>query len=396
MTTRSARISLSAVRALLPGEEMRDSELKGFGVRRQNAAITYFVHTRIHGRLKRLTIGRHGSPWTPETARKEAARLLMEIRAGQNPAQARDDRRRVTATFEDVATEFLEIHGVRLKPSTREVYGIIIRVQLVPAFKGRPVADLKVADIARAHYGWRDKPRTANHAIAILSKILSWAEQHGYREPGENPCAKIERYKESKRERYLNEEELTRLGTALAAAEAAGENPWVIGVVRMLVLTGARLSEMLTLKWGYVDVSQRTLRLPDSKTGAKTIYLSPQAIDVLAELPRLDGNPFVFPGHINGRHLVNIQKPWRALRQQAGLDDVRLHDLRHSFASISIEVGGTLPVIGALLGHSQAQTTARYAHVAPHPALRVADAAGARIAQAWSGGTRRHSQTADD
>lgn len=152
----------------------------------------------------------------------------------------------------------------------------------------------------------------------------------------------------------------------------------------MLVSTGARLSEMLTLRWAYVDASRRVLRLPDSKTGAKTIYLNPQALAVLEALPRIDGHPFVFPGHVSGRHLVNIQKPWRALRAEAGLDDVRIHDLRHSFASISVEVGGTLPVIGALLGHSQAQTTARYAHVGPSPAQRVADAAGARIAEAWN------------
>lgn len=158
----------------------------------------------------------------------------------------------------------------------------------------------------------------------------------------------------------------------------------MIGIIRMLVLTGARLSEMLTLRWSYVDAERRTLRLPDSKTGAKTIYLSPEAVAILHDLPRLDGNPWVFPGHIAGRHLVNIQKPWRSLRAKAGLNDVRIHDLRHSFASISIEVGGTLPIIGALLGHSQAQTTARYSHVAPSPAQRIADAAGARIAEAWS------------
>lgn len=379
----TGKITLTAVRDLAPGSELRDTELKGFGVRRQNASISYFVHTRIDGRLKRLTIGRHGSPWTPETARKEAAKLLVGIRSGQNPARERDERRQVSATFEVVAEEFIRVHGAKLKPRTREEYARLIRIQLGGAFKGKSISEIKLPDIARAHASWSDTPRAANHAVSVLSKLLSWAEQHGYRAPGENPCRKIERYGETSRERYLTEDELVRLGTTLTQAGLAGENAWVVGVIRMLILTGARLSEMLTLRWSYLDVSRGALRLPDSKTGAKTIYLNQQALDVLVRLPRIDGSPWVFPGHIDGRHLVNIQKPWRALRSQAGLDDVRLHDLRHSFASIAVEVGGTLPVIGHLLGHTQAQTTSRYAHVAPNPAQRVVDAAGARIAKAW-------------
>jgi integrase len=380
----AGKITITAVRSLEPGDELRDSELKGFGVRRQSATVSYFVHTRINGRLKRLTIGRHGSPWTPETARKEAARLLVNIRSGQNPAQERDDRRRISDPFEVVAEEFIKVHGKRLKPRTREEYTRLIRLQLGRAFHGRPISEIKPADVARAHASWSDTPRAANHAIAVLSKLLSWAEQHGYCHPGPNPCSTVDRYKENKRDRYLSEEELVRLGAALAEAEAADENPWVIGIIRLLILTGARLSEMLTLRWEYLDAGRRALRLPDSKTGAKTVYLSPEALAVVCALPRIDGNPWVFPGHVDGNHIVNIQKPWRALRSRAGLDDVRLHDLRHSFASISIEAGGTLPVIGHLLGHTQAQTTHRYAHVAPHPAQRIADAAGARIARAWT------------
>lgn len=378
------KITVAVVDQLALGDEVRDAELKGFGVRRQTSAVSYFVHTRINGRLKRLTIGRHGSPWTPETARKEASRLLMAIRSGGNPAQERNERRLVSDTFEVVAARFLDVHGTKIKPRTREEYGKMIRLQLGRAFNGKPFKDIKSADVARAHSSWRNTPRAANHALSVLSKMISWAEQHGYREPGANPCSKIERYKETKRERYLSEEEFSRLGAALAKAEADGENPWVIGVIRMLMLTGARLSEMLTLKWAYLDAHRRLLRLPDSKSGAKTIHLSPEAMAVLDALPRIAGSPWVFPGHINGRHLTVIQRNWEAIRLTAGLPEVRLHDLRHSFASMAIDVGGTLPLIGHLLGHTQAQTTARYAHVAPSPARRIADAAGARIAAALS------------
>lgn len=377
------KITVATVRDMSPGTELRDADLKGFGVRRQNASISYFVHTRINGRLKRLTIGRHGSPWTPETARREAATLLMGIRSGQDPAHERNQRRQVSETFEFVANEFLRVHGAKLKPRTREEYTRIIRNQLTRTFKASSINDIKDSDVARAHASWSDTPRAANHAVSVLSKLLVWAQQHGYRTSGDNPCSKIQRNKETKRERYLTADELTRLGQTLATAEANGDNPWVVGIVRMLILTGARLSEMLTLRWSYYDAARGSLRLPDSKTGAKTIYLSQQALDVLARLPRIEGNPWVFPGHIAGAHLVNIQKPWRALRALAELDDVRLHDLRHSFASIAVEVGGTLPMIGHLLGHAQAQTTARYAHVAPNPAQQIANAAGAHIALAW-------------
>lgn len=383
-SSHTGKITLITVRQLAPGEEIRDTELKGFGVRRQTNIISYFVHTRIRGRLKRLTIGRHGSPWTPETARKEAARLLMQIRTGGDPALQRDERRQADQTFKQVADEFIRVHVSQLKPSTQAVYSILIRLQLIPAFKSKSINAITATDVHKAHSSWRDKPRTANHAVAVLSKLLTWAEQHGYRKPGDNPCSSIKRFKEKQRERYLTPDELKRLGQTLAKAEAGDTNPWVIGLVRMLILTGARRSEMTTLRWSYFDQSRGLLRLPDSKTGAKTIYLNQQAIDVLKGLPRIDKNPWVFPGHIHGTHLVNVQKPWRTLRTAAGLDDVRLHDLRHSFATISIDVGGTLPMIGYLLGHRQSQTTARYAHVAPHPAQQVADAAGARIEQAWA------------
>jgi integrase len=380
--SRRAKITKQAVDTLEPGGELRDTELKGFGARCQLQSKTYFVLTRIHGRLKRLTIGRHGSPWTPETARREAARLLLDIRAGGDPASRRDDRRREKIVFEEVAQLFLETHGKSLKPRTVEEYGRIMKLQLGRAFNGMAMDDIQTADVARAHARLHQTPRAANHAIAVLSKLTKWAEQNGYREPGPSLVAGIKKYRENKRDRYLSDTEMTALGQTLVESEA-DQNPFVIHLIRMLLLTGARLSEMLTLKWAYVDLERACLRLPDSKSGAKTIVLSQAAVDVLGTIPRLSGNPWVFPGHIDGQHLVNIQKPWRAIRARAGLDDVRLHDLRHSFASTAVGQGGTLPVIGRLLGHSQVQTTARYAHVASNPAKVLADATGARILASW-------------
>jgi integrase len=212
---------------------------------------------------------------------------------------------------------------------------------------------------------------------------MSWAEQQGLRPDNGNPCRRIERYRENRRERFLSPEEFARLGQALDDAERAGEHGlFVVAAIRLLILTGARLSEILTLKWSYVDAHRRALILPDSKTGAKTIPLNQPALDILAALPRLDSNPYVLPGQRHGQNLINLQKPWREIRDKAGLDDVRLHDLRHSFASMGVSVGGSLPVIGRVLGHSQAQTTARYAHVADKLASDLVEATGVQIMQA--------------
>ena len=173
-----------------------------------------------------------------------------------------------------------------------------------------------------------------------------------------------------------------RLGHVLAKAEEQNADPYIIAAIRLLLFTGARLSEILTLRWAYVDTHRRSLNLPDSKSGAKAIPLNQPALDVLESLPRLQGNPFVLVGRVDGKHLVNLQKPWRAIRKEAGLDNVRIHDLRHSFASISVGLGGTLPVIGRVLGHSQPVTTARYAHVADKVAAELVEATGALIGQA--------------
>ncbi|MFO0734193.1 MAG: tyrosine-type recombinase/integrase [Nitrospiraceae bacterium] len=355
------KINLTSVRELQPGDELRDVDLKGFGVRRQHKATSYFVRTPIHGRLKRITIGKHGSPWTPDAARKRATELIYAIRLGRDPAHERDVKRRQAITFDEVAQQFLEIHGAKLKPRTLEEYGRLIRRQLSDAFSNKPLSDIDAAAVSRAHASWRKTPRAANHALAVLSAMLNWAQTQGLRE-GANPCDTIQHYRETKRERYLTEDELVRLGIALLEAESAGENPYVVALVRLLILTGARLNELLTLRWRFVDAPRSCLRLPDSKTGAKIILLSPDALQVLSAVPSIDGNPWVFVGHIHGSHLVNVQKPWRAIRKRVGIDDVRLHDLRYSFASIAIDLGGTLPVIG----HSLAIVRRR-----PRPVTRM-------------------------
>jgi len=181
--------------------------------------------------------------------------------------------------------------------------------------------------------------------------------------PNANPVKGITRYPERPRERYLNEEELARLYQALEEELEERGNIYIVAAIRLLVFTGARLNEILTLKWEHVWLDDSLLILPDSKTGKKGITLNTPARKVLETLPRISGNPYVICGQKEGRHLINLQKPWRRIRKRAGLEDVRLHDLRHTFASMAARQGGSLPAIGALLGHTQSQTTQRYAHM---------------------------------
>ncbi len=350
-------------------------------MRRRNGRPSYFLQTRINGRLRWITIGIHGSPWTPVTARKEAIRLLNDISLGEDPNLQRQ-RKRATPTIKEAAADFLEEHQVKIAPRTYEEYRRLMRDYVVPTFGTRKIDDLNKADIARAHKEWGDKPRTANHALAVLSRFVSWLEDQGLRQELANPCRGIKKYRENRRERYLSSEEFIRLGDVLNEAEATGaESPYVIAAIRLLILTGARFSEILTLTWEEVDLERGLLFLKNSKTGQKPIFLNEPAKEVLATLPRLTRNPYVIVGNKPGAHLVNLRKPWSRIRAQAGIEDVRLHDLRHSFASLAAESGASLPLIGRLLGHTQPQTTARYAHLAHDPLREVNERVGAKLSE---------------
>ncbi len=236
------------------------------------------------------------------------------------------------------------------------------------------------------HHKLCDRPYQANRSLAVLSKMMNLAEQWGLRPDGTNPTRHVRKYRETKRERYLSTEELSRLGGTLTEAQAAEtESPFALAAIALLVLTGARLTEILTLRWAEVDLDRQVLRLPDSKTGAKTIYLNDAATSLLRRMPRLSGNPYVIAGGKKGAHLVNLQKAWRRIRAGADLNDVRIHDLRHSFASVAAGAGLSLPVIGKLLGHTQPVTTARYAHLAADPVRAASNLIGDEIVSAMNG-----------
>jgi integrase len=375
------RITVTLVKGLVKGATVWDTDVKGFVVRkRSEGKPTYAVKTRVKGRQRWMTIGKHGSPWTPEMARKEALRVLAQATSGVDVGAGRAAERQ-KATMKEVAERFLALHVAKLKPNTVAEYTRIINQKILPTLGTRKADDISRMDCARLHAGLTVKPRVANLTLAILSKLMNWSIEHGYRADPLNPCKRIGRFRENKRERFLQDDEMARLGAALAGAETnQTESIYAIAAIRLLVLTGARLREILTLKWSYIDLQRRFILLPDSKTGAKPIALNQAAIDILFTIPRLENNPHVIVGHVAGEALINIYKPWHRITEAAKLDGLRLHDLRHSFASFAVARGGSLPVLGKLLGHSQPSTTARYAHLSDDPVSKLAEDTGAHIA----------------
>ncbi|SUS06439.1 conserved hypothetical protein [uncultured Defluviicoccus sp.] len=383
-----AKITKTTVDALKSGAVLWDIDLRGFGVRcREGGTKTYIVQYRAgSGRgapLRKYTIGKHGSPWTPDLARKEARRVLGLVANGADPASERASEKKA-GTVAQLCDAFLTEHvEAKRKGRTATEYRRLIDLFIKPALGDLKASDVTRTHVSRLHHSLRTTPYQANRVLAVCSAMFTLAERWGLRPDGSNPCQHVEKFRELARERMLSAEELARLGDGLAAYRGS---PYVVAAVKLLVFTGARLSEVLGLRWEWIDFKRGEARLPDSKTGAKTLHLPPPALAVLAELPRIEGNSHVIVGDVAGRPLVNLGKAWRAIRKQAGLDDVRIHDLRHAFASIAASSGMGLPIIGKMLGHADAKTTQRYAHLAADPVKAAAAAVANSIAEAMGGG----------
>ena len=365
-----------------------DAELAGFGIRVMPSGKRFFlVQYRRHGRTRRVMIGQFGII-TAEQARREATRMLGDVRgAAGDPAAQRDLERQAT-TMKQLGERFLKQHvAIRCKSSTKREYKRSVELFLDPFFANQRVRSVTPANVAELHCSLSHIPYQANRTLGVLSKMMNLAETWGLRDKHSNPCEDIERYPERKRERFLSSGELRALGQALQAAEADDvESFYAIAAFRLLLLTGCRLSEIQTLKWDHVDLDQMESRLPDSKTGAKTVHLGHATVDLLRALPRVSGNPYVIVGKKEKAHLADLQRPWRRIRNSAGLGDVRIHDLRHTFASGGLLVGEGLSMIGKLLGHTQVQTTARYAHLVSDPMKKAANKISDRLASALFGG----------
>ena len=339
-----------------------DRELPGFGVRvYPSGRKIYVVQSRGPGGSKRTTLGRHGE-LTVEQARKQAVAVIDRIKRGENPVAAPPEP---AFTVADLAQRYLETHvAVNCNAHTAGIYRGSLDNHILPALGAMPITLVGPPEAAALHYGLRDTPRAANRALMVLSKMFSLAEAWGLALVGSNPCRFVSKYREGKRERFLTEEEYRRVGRELCVLEAGGERSARAAVaLRLLMLTGCRLMEVLTLRWDDVDWRAGELRLRDAKTGARMVPLTPTAAAVLEDVARVPGNPWVFPGGKPDGHLVHLRPSWHRVRERAGLEDVRIHDLRHSFASRALALGESLTMIGRLLGHTDVGSTARYAHL---------------------------------
>lgn len=369
--------SVDALRARATDYFVWDDALKGFGVRvLPSGRKTFLAQYRSGGVQRRVKLGVYGA-LTVDQARSSARQVLGDVAGGDNPAE--DIRTyRMIPTVASVCDRFMEEHAeVRCKPSTQYEYERAIRRFIKPAFGPRKIADITRADIAKLHHDHRHIPYQANRTLGVLSKMFNLAEVWGLRPEGPNPCLHVPKYPERKRERFLSPDELSHLGSVLDRLEMEQqESAAAITAIRLLILTGCRLREIQTLKWENVDDTY--INLPDSKTGARRIPIGPAVHHILKRTTRLPGNPYIITGTVPGQHLTDLQRPWRRIRNRAGLTDVRLHDLRHTFASNALLAGQPIEMVGKLLGHTQLQTTMRYAHLADETvraaATKVSDA----------------------
>jgi integrase len=338
------------------------------------------------------------------SARKQAKQVLAKVQLGENPAAQKAERRSACSVAELGARYLMEEVIPLKKPRTAELYRSYLKNHVTPELGAKAARDVSKADISRLHrrLGVRS-PVNANRVVTMISGMYSWAERLG-EIPSGNPVRGIKKFSEKHRERFLSTEEFGRLGEALREAELVGipweidstkstakhapkpENrrrivsPSAVAAIRLLVFTGCRLREILNLRWCEVDFEHQALFLPDSKTGQKMVYLPAPAIAVLRGLPRV--GTYVIVGQNLQRPRRDLQRPWSAIRALAKLPHVRLHDLRHSFASMGALAGMSLPTLGKLLGHRDVETTQRYAHLADHPMKAAANVIASKIESA--------------
>jgi integrase len=403
-----AKITKRVVDGVVPSHAtylVRDSEVKGFVLvvtpaGAKSYAVDYRAGSGRGSPKRRLTIGKHGSPWTPEMARTEAKRLLAEVAAGRDPAIARQQERDAL-TFGDLIDLYLAEGVSHKKTSTLKADRGRIEHHLRPLLGKMRSDRLGRAEIERMRdavvagktaqkitSGERRRRGSvavggrgvAAQCVALVSSIYAFVIERGL--ATENPARGVKKASVRKVERFLSEAEIAGLAEALDAETARSGNPYPSTAIKLLLLTGCRRGEIVNLCWGHVDFEHNCLRLSDSKSGAKVVYLNPPARLLFEELPRIAGNPRVIPGLRTVSGSASIQNTWNRARNAAGLAGVRLHDLRHSFASIGAAGGLSLPVIGALLGHKHATTTARYAHLSADPLRAANDVVGAKIAAA--------------
>jgi integrase len=373
-----------------------DDDIPGYGVRvYPSGKKTFFVQYRLGRRTRRLKLG-GTSILTADQARNAAKKALGMLANGSDPASDRYALRN-DITVSKLCDLYLTEGCTIKKPATLATDRGRITRHIKPLLGGRSVRDVKHSDIERflndvaagkTAVDIKTKPHgrarvkggrgTATRTVGLLGAIFSYAQRRQIRP--DNPVRGIKRFKDRKMERFLSIDELTRLGFALSAAEVEGENKHALAAIYLLAVTGCRRSEVLTLKWGNIDWTAKCLVLPDSKTGHKIVPVGEAVLEKLRTLVPADG--YVFPGNKPNKPFEGIQKVWVRVRARAGLSNVRLHDLRHTFISAGINNGLSLAVMGRIAGHKNTETTARYAHLVASSINIAADRVSSLVASA--------------
>jgi integrase len=412
-TQRITKRTVNGLKSLGSEFTVWDDTVTGFGVRvRRTGAKSYVVVYRAGaGRgapVRRYTIAAVGKI-TPERARVRAKIILGAVAHGHDPASQKATERG-TPTLAELADRFMTDHvRPKRKAGTAEFYRDILDRIVKPALGTAKTDKLTRLQVGKLHSSLFNTPFQANRMLAVVGSMYAFAGRSGIVPDSTNPARGIDKFKESRRERFLTGEELERLGVAIREAETTGV-PWTVdgtnpnakhvpvgnrstkiapsaaAALRLLLFTGCRLREILHLRWEHVDIERGCLFLPDSKSGRKTVILNAPALAVLNGLERV--GPCVVPGDHPEAPRHDLKRPWDAVIKRAGLSGVRLHDLRHTYASFGAAGGLGLPIIGRLLGHAQASTTARYAHLDNDPLRRASEAIAGRIASALEGKKR--------
>ncbi|MBB3978894.1 integrase [Rhizobium azooxidifex] len=385
-----------------------DEDLSGFGFYRTTTGTgTYFAEFRpvAGGSKKRLKLGRVGTLKANE-AREAARKAIAHAGLGKDLAKDRADERASVTVKTLVSTYIEDFVAANRKASSAEFYRIMLRKHIDPHMGTTKAVVLTRVDVQRAHAAMSKEARiSANRAMKLLAAAFVWGAKNGFVPVGFNPARGIDLNREEGRERFLTVDEMQRLGEAMHEAETIGFevnagsakhapkgqrikiHPSVTGAIRLYLLTGMRLREVLHLRWDEVDLDRGLLFLADSKTGRRTTVLSAPAVDIIKGLPRI--GVYVIAGESAGledeKPRADLKRPWAAITRRAALPGLRVHDLRHSFASVGAWSGLGLPVIGKLLGHADAKTTARYAHVDVDSSRRAADAIAGQIFAALGG-----------
>ena len=415
--------TLDAAKPAAKDYQIWDTKVRGLGVRIYPSGARGFIlqYRNAAGRTRKIALGRFGI-LTVDQARDRATRLLAEILDGRDPSQAKRENRnaRTVGELADLYLREGSVEKPNKKLSSWETDRSNIERHIRPLLGTRPARGLTKLDVARfqsdiaAGKTAKDEktgPRgraivrggkgIASRALSVLSAMMTFGEGRGI--VVGNPTKGVEAFRGRKTERFLTDTEVEILGDALVEMEGDGSLPWVASAaIKLLLLTGARRGEILALRWDEVDTERGCLRLQDSKTGAKVIRLAVSALSLLSALPR--SSPWVFPATKGSGHYVGLPKHWDAVRARAdaiallraqregrslkgvpSFDGIRLHDLRHSFASFAVQSGGSLYLVGKVLGHKQSRTTERYAHIRDEPLLATAELAAQRIARALAG-----------